>query len=545
METGLAMRFSNNIILEELRPYKVTSYMSEQDNGVYRWVSLLPEDSEQMESDILYVCLLSQALEHLAKTNGFRYLCIPDSRSGNMEKPYTGNLKGLIVVEEERDISWLFTLIQNRLLRLNDWLQDMHAALFNNCDYQQLIDLSEPILNNFIAVLDSSYKLLAYTKNKTSDDPINISLVEKGYHTEETVRLLQEKRRFKFYGEQEDLYTTSAGGISRYDTIEKWCRHEGVPLLHVVLVCSQTPLNTAMIELFEMLMDAITICFQRELKTRSALPVYNSLFMDMLYGGLENPLVIAERAKYANVPFTGNFDVYRIVFEDNAIVLVSRLARELMTYLPNSKVFSHEYEIVVLNAYTTPAIREASANSVSQLRPILEKYQAMCGISTCFHRLTELQNAYIQASRAQMVGSRLGNLGSSLNFDKGLWAQTAPPCESPIFFYDDVFPYFMLHSAKHDPFDLFRNTSCSQALAVLSDYDKEHDTTLVQILYIYLLCERRATAAGNLLHTHRNNVLYHISHIEELLGIDLSDHRTRLKLMLAFWRAEIRDEEIK
>ena len=61
------------------------------------------------------------------------------------------------------------------------------------------------------------------------------------------------------------------------------------------------------------------------------------------------------------------------------------------------------------------------------------------------------------------------------------------------------------------------------------------------MLYAYLVSERRATAAGKLLHMHRNNVLYHISRIEDLLGIDLNDYWTRMKLSLAYHFFELQE----
>ena len=37
-----------------------------------------------------------------------------------------------------------------------------------------------------------------------------------------------------------------------------------------------------------------------------------------------------------------------------------------------------------------------------------------------------------------------------------------------------------------------------------------------------------------MLYMHRNNVVYRIGRIEEMLGIDLNDHNTRLKLLVSY-----------
>jgi DNA-binding PucR family transcriptional regulator len=75
----------------------------------------------------------------------------------------------------------------------------------------------------------------------------------------------------------------------------------------------------------------------------------------------------------------------------------------------------------------------------------------------------------------------------------------------------------------------------------LLEYDKENHTRLVQVLYAYLVSERRASAAGKLLGMHRNSVLYHVSHIEEITGIDFNDYWTRLKLSLTFHFFELKE----
>ena len=69
--------------------------------------------------------------------------------------------------------------------------------------------------------------------------------------------------------------------------------------------------------------------------------------------------------------------------------------------------------------------------------------------------------------------------------------------------------------------------------------DREHGSNNAQILFAYLVAERRATQAGELLHMHRNNVLYHIPRIEEQIGLSLDDYWVRLKLLLAFHLTEL------
>jgi DNA-binding PucR family transcriptional regulator len=287
-------------------------------------------------------------------------------------------------------------------------------------------------------------------------------------------------------------------------------------------------------------MDHIEICFLRQQRTNPS-HIYSTLLTEVLNGDLDNPFIIAERAKAADVPFSGHFNAYRIVFEDNSTILVGRFVQELMAYLPKAKIIAHKYEVVVLNIYNQQQIQKQSLSNLSKLTSLLEKYGAMCGVSEEFSSLAELKRAHTQAMRAQTMGVQLRMLGNYWNFDRDVFEATEIKRNGNVFYYDDVFLYLALHFSQSGAFDAFYNTFYNRTLRNLLDYDNENHTRLVQVLYAYLVSERRTTEAGKLLGMHRNSVLYHVSRIEELTGIDFNDYWARLKLSLAFHFFELKE----
>ncbi|NLO47284.1 MAG: hypothetical protein GX111_03035 [Clostridiales bacterium] len=530
--------FTKNIVLEVLQKYRGSHYWDKTANPKFKWVSMLPEDAGEMEDNILYVCLLSDAVKRSRQARGYYYACIGDRFLYDEDDAHT--LDGIIIINENKDVSWLFNIIQKRFLEISDWVDQMRTALIDNCDYQRLTDLCEPVLNNFISIFDSSYKLLAYTKNIECHDPVNISMMERGYHTDETLQKFRDRKRFEVYEKEQGVVVSPPGVIALYEIVTKWCRYGNELLLQVVMECSRTPMSLAAVDLFEIYMDHIEICFVRQQRANPS-QIYSSLLTDILNGDLDNPFIIAERAKSADLPFSGCFNAYRIVFEDNSTILVGRFVQELMSYLPKAKLIAHKYEVVVLNIYNPPKIQKQSSANLSNLTPLLEKYGALCGVSEEFSSLAELKTAYIQATRAQTMGVQLRTLGNYWGFDRDVFEATAVERNSNIFYYDNVFLYLSLHFAQSGTFDAFYNTFYNRSLRKLLEYDKQNHTRLVQILYAFLVCERRATAAGKLLAMHRNSVLYHISRIEEITGIDLNDYWARLKLSLAFHFFELKE----
>jgi sugar diacid utilization regulator len=530
--------FTKNIVLETLQQYRGANYLDKNDDRAYKWISMLPSDPDEMERDILYTCMLSEAMERNLEKPGHNYLCIQDRPAGDSESAEA--LAGVIVInDEDMAISKLHNIVLRRFLQISEWVSNMQVALIENCDYQRLLDYCEPILNNFIAICDASYSLLAYTKNIPCRDPINVKLLEKGYHSEETMQKFKDKKRFEVYEQETGVLLSAPGVISRFEIIGKWCRYDGALLIHVVMECSQTHASLASVDLFEILMKHVNTCFVRQQRAQLS-QTHTSLLNGILYDDIENPFILGERAKTAGIPVSGNFDAYVIAFEDNSIVLIGRFVQELMAYLPKSKVIAHNYKVSVLNIYSSQNVKTQSTKSLARVALLLEKYSATCGVSEPFTALPEFKDAHTQAECAQAMGPQLSAPRNFKMLSDNVYPIIAPRNNGCVYHYDDVYIYHMLQSAQSGPFAVFNHTAHMRALQKLIKYDEENETSLVQILYAHLISERRATASGKLLNMHRNNVRYHITRIEEILDMDLDDYWTRMKLMLTFHLLDIR-----
>lgn len=526
------MTLSYNVLLESLGGIRLESHLPAQENRQYAWVSLIPSDPDKMREDILHICRLSEALTFNRIRPGFHYLAIRDRLPDESETEES--LSGILIVNENLGLGELFNRVQERFLQIANWVEQMKAALVAGCGYQELLDLSEPILGNFTSVLDSGYKLLAYTKNNVADDPINVSLLEKGYHTEETMRQFEAAQRFKAYEEEWGVIINPPGNPSRYATISKWLRYAGNPMIHVIMVCNRRESSLGLAELFDILAEHASICFRQNQKSHpSHAMAYHGLFMEMLLGHLKNPRIIGERARCINQPMQGNFDVYRIVFEDNERTPVGRVVEELFAFLPGARIVFQNFEIIILNNYEADNVRTQSARNLERIGPLLDKYGAQCGVSEPFRYFPELYSAYIQATRAQAIACRRQLLGNCWCFDPKVWEQVKRP-DSRVFHYEDILVEYMISTAQTGKPDVFLRTRFNELVELLEQYDQEHGSNHLQVLYVYLQCERRATEAGNMLYMHRNNVLYRIAKIEEMIGVDLSDPEDRLRLQLAF-----------
>ena len=70
-------------------------------------------------------------------------------------------------------------------------------------------------------------------------------------------------------------------------------------------------------------------------------------------------------------------------------------------------------------------------------------------------------------------------------------------------------------------------------LGALRAYDRQHGAQLVETLAAYFAAGRSLAGTAQLLHKHRNTVLYRLRLIEEVAGIDLRDPQVELELQVA------------
>ena len=523
------MNYSGNIILEALRTVRYTDRLSCKARS-YRWVSILPSDHSSLQSDLMYVCLLSEYL-HFSNKVDIAFVCIRDRFLPPEEEQRLQNA----VIVDKWDVGYVYNLIQEHLIRISEWVFSMQRELLRTPSYQTLMELCEDILKNPVYALDESYSLLAYTHNLLSPDPINTSLVEQGHHTDSTIAKLKSLQRFGAYRDALGVYLADSGEVSEFESVCKWIRFEGELCVQLVMVCCNTSVSAGLIELFELFSDYFRYCFIALYRSNSAAySLKDSLLYDMLYNDLESAQLISERAQVCGLPFRGNFNVFRIVFTDNSTVWVGRVVQKLKQILPDARIISREYEITVLNQFQHRNDKTAIEKLVEQITTQLRCEQIICGVSLSFETLDELPNAARQATDAARIGEKLYQCGNYLQVNATLWEQFLHLRNDHVYFYDELIPYTTMHYYQTNHAQWLRNAPEFLALKRLLDYDRTRNSSLAETLLAWLVLERRATAVGELLHMHRNNVLYSITRISGILNMELDNPMTRYQLLSSF-----------
>lgn len=522
------MTLSLNIILDQLREFPLENHIPMPSDAAFSRCALLPRTYASMRQDYIHVCRLSEALHASVSTEGMYYLCIRDRMKDASETEDT--VRGMIIVNENMDVEKLLNVVQDLFHRISDWYQEMQSSLIHEKPLEHILDISKDVIGNTINISDSAFTLLARTTNVETDDSMSMALAEFGYHPESTLKQFRQQRRFEAWASSTSILVNDSRTLSSYTLVNKVFRFQNTYFTHVVMVCDHHLLSDGLLELFSMLTDILAIYAERNWKDKNALSHnYDQFMTDLLTGDLTAPTDIQERAQYLGIRSKGRFRLIKIAVQKGMEASLGRIGRDLLELLPSSQVTLYQDSVVAL--LHLHGDEEGPLLTQQQTEVLLSRHQARGGVSNVFYSLEHTASAYEQASIALTYNSPMR--GSELL--RSLFPVPEPPLLC-------TFQDRMLHGilgAIPENERVWRDSAFYAAIKTLYDYDRQHNTNNLQLLRTYLYMERKATETGQQLHMHRNNVIYRISRIEELTGLSLDSHGTRLGLEISFLMLEL------
>jgi sugar diacid utilization regulator len=525
------MRLTLSIILEALQSYRLETHIQEGSHLSFSICLPLPDDSAMLKNDCIYIGGLSKAMAVRGNDPGIFCICLRDRIKDALEAG--SELSGLVIVNENMTQTALFTLIQDRFFSILGWVQQMHEALIHHCTIQDLVDMCVPVIDNYINVSDSSLMLMAHSTKIPCDDPICVAGAANGYFPEEIIQIFRKFDLFKVWESAEKPYIDDSCEAAKYPTYHRIFKFGAVYFAHAVLTCCRNPLTQCMIDLFDIFTDILEILIKRAWEEKNACShIYDTFLNDLIEGNLTSKIAIAERAQYVGVPLTGQYCLFQIVPNDSVNVSIGKMLLEFSELFPRLKFIRYQQRIVVIHHFYARDIDEQMNDISSSLEMFLQKHDALCGVSLFFSSLEEVPFAYKQSTLAIKYSSRLR--GREL-VKKVLMRGTN---EKRIFFYDQCH-VFCLIGENEGSAELWYHCYFHELLKKLYHYDRRHKSNNLQLLYVFLNCERNATAAAVSLNMHRNNVTYHISRIEELLDLHLEDPTVRYMLLLSYSLLEL------
>jgi hypothetical protein len=508
-----------NILLDELK-YEFESRLKDDENPSFEHVEILTRHNADAPPGTLLVCPLSQAIACGGGENRY-FLCARDRIPDDFETEEA--MRQISVVKRNMEFLELFNQEHRVFVKINGWVADMQLTVIHNEGIQKLLDLSETPIGNHISVMDSAFRLLAYTAGIPADDPVTSDLIKFGYHTEETVRRFQLARRIEQFEQANDVIVSDDYATSPYVVVKKIIKWNHTDFTYVVMNCNQRPFSAGLTDLFRLFLTYVEICVKNERLHGGASGPHDELMRGLLDGNLDRN-ECDKQAERVGIPPEGAFDLYVLKLRDTLNTPYVRVISELSAHLADFRFILYNRDIVGLNIYQGSG--KADAAPAQQIRRIMEEQIVCCGISSPFYRLWDLRVAYDQACAAIVIGGR--------GQDPDGGEPDANPDEYRDYWFEDHYIAYMLSYCLAGAADIFTHSFAFEAVRKLREYEAQRGKPpLCRLLEAYLRNERNASKAGEELYMHRNTAIYHIEKIKKLLDVDLDDAELRYKLMLA------------
>ena len=427
-----------------------------------------------------------------------------------------GNRK--IPIETDLEFSEVFNILEETFIRLRDWDMQLHQGIIENSGLQYMLDVSENIIRHTMAITDSGYKMIAFSKNIQYGDQVFFDAIEKGYLSAEAVERLD--RAGFIFEDRAVVYRKGIEGFS-YPMLNGTIFVERNYRYMLTALFPNNELTYGLFELFAYLLGQISLYIEaNDDAFRLHRFAWASLLNDLVEGKCDQE-EFSERNQYSKLPES---KLYHLVSARRKDSTMRDLIKERIEQaFPKQHVFVHNESILVL---FTDCISADIVPMISKLSSFIAEYNIYVSISDGVTTIFDLHKAYAQTNSSFDLGLRISQTRTLEKL--GI---ASKDYDANIFLYSDYYPYNLI-SENPELFPAFYE--------LLSD-DKKTLAGNLRLLYSYLKndCSKTHTAAE--LSMHRNNIIYRIDKLEERLGVSFSNEGIKTAFRFSFLALELFD----
>lgn len=464
---------------------------------------------------------------------GFLYFSAPDSLVLPADHPPVVYVRSpedntvlptdnCVILHTDMPLSVVFNELIGTQNLVRAWVHEVELSISRREGVQRLMDISARVFGNPIAVMTSAFKTIAATWEFEPHDTIFWELLELGYLTNDSYRKLRERGYLDPAALDGKIHIFDSDDINSYPSTITAINQDSSTGFIVLMLCSNTPISTGIIQMYEYFIGKLCDYLQPATSSADYLKgQFDNFAIDIIEGHITSHRDIIERSLVYPPAFQKSHFSIVVTHDSSTALYLEHAMQNLATLFPNVRIILHGKDILMYPRNSESA--EKNAVFFDTLDKYLQVNRAYAGVSECFLGLENFRNSYLQACDCLDIGRRLSSTDNSSNMlDSSRKA-------SRVFRFDDYHVYMLLSGKQRN-------------LGVLDDirrYDIDHNTYYYRILFVFLSLDRQFTKTANVLHMHRNNVIYHIGRICEIFALDLEDPNERLRLQLLYKLADL------
>lgn len=508
------MTLSANLIADSLQQFGGTMMLAQEREFFFSKVQMLSlSHADELRDDVLYISD-ARTLRKMSKKNFKNHFFVFSAKVSCLEQ-YSQFLNA-ITFSDEYSINDIINHLVELFQLMNDYEYRLQLAAHNHNNYDVLMALAREMFPNcLILVADSAYNIIASSHQAAPQNSYLDKLLSQGYYDKDSLQMMAKQGYFTDPGKYLKPAISIPPNVCGNTVILKSYYTNNVFYSFVGCYFLEGEPTAIDLRLFECLTEQIDTFFQLNEFYDRSMPKRQKMLDDLIHAADDvSSEYIHDRCRELWIPQYGDFRLGYISFDDDAYTRATHLAIQLRVWcnVKNYGVFQYNSSIVILfhdwHNYSVSELLTFQDNW-REMIDIIKNNQGHIGISLLFQDIAKLKVAYRQAKNALDIGSKFAPEKLVLHYGKYA-------------IYDMLWQY-----GKTMPL----TSACVPYLNNLTDKTGNNN---LAILYHYIRSERNISSTANIVHMHRNSVIYRLQKIQDALKLNLDDPDVRLWLMVSF-----------
>lgn len=508
------MKLSLELITDSMKQFGGQLMLAQDRSFAFSKVQMLSLNHlADLQDDVLYISD-PRTLRKMSKKDFKDRFFVFSAKTSYLEQ-YSQFLNA-IAFSEEYSLNDVINYLVDLFQTMNSYESRMHLAAHNTNNLDALMELSREMFPNCVVLVsDSAYNIIASSFSSAPQNAYINKLLAQGYYDKDSLQMMANQGYFTEPGKYLRPSISTPPNVCGNTVILKSYYTNNVFYSFVGCYFLEDEPTLIDYTLFESLTQQIDVFFQLNEFYDRSMPRRQKMLDDLIHAdeNVSNTYV-QDRCRELWIPQYGDFRLGYIKFDDDAYTRAAHLAIQLRIWcnVKNYGVFQYNNAIIILfhdwHDYNVSQ-QLAFQDSWTEMMDIIKNNQGHIGISLLFQDIAKLRIAYLQAKHALIIGKKFSPEASVLPYSKYA-------------IYDILWQY--------------RNTIPLDSVYVpyLQQLMENADNNNLVILYHYIRSERNISSTANIVHMHRNSVIYRLQKIKDVLKLDLDDPDVRLWLMISF-----------
>lgn len=478
-------------------------------------VLLLDRNVEEAHGEYLYTGTAEEAEEYLRTWNGLKkrlhLIVLAEDVCQARRLP---EWVSWVWVPRSPGLVAVYNQIRGIFYRLRSWDKKLDEIILTGQNMDVMLETYTELLPHHLLMWDASFNICAFTRNIEAPNENVEEMEKKGYFLPETVEFLVRKNLIAKSTDINTRFFTRDMLPSGNQAIIHHYFRQGLRFYSVCVYAREGQnFGQDIQDLIEYFFGRLNFYLDKHAPVFQGQHfLYESFLIGLLEGKVTDLAVIEERAESFRIRPVAAYRLYCLQINDYKITLARYLIETIASSAPDVKLLQYQNHVLMLKAQSRRGVQteEESQNWTERVTRLLMIHNAHCGVSSAFSHLKDIRTAYDQARSALESGMLLN-----------------PKEKSRIYFYRD---YYLYHVLKQVENNIPLSSLYPRRLNQILEKDLKSGANNLKLLDAYLANNQSVTATARQMFMHRNSVIYRIRKIEEMLRIDLENHKDVVRM---------------